>query len=43
MKDLTNKTIEPGHIVAVRYAWNSYVGVTANDVIRNIMVSFRKR
>lgn len=25
-KDMTGKTIEVGHIVAVRYVWNSYVG-----------------
>lgn len=27
MKDIFNKEMEIGHIVAVRYNWNSYVGV----------------
>lgn len=27
IKDMTGKNIESGHIVAVRYAWNSYVGI----------------
>lgn len=26
IKDLTGKELEIGHIVAVRYVWNSYVG-----------------
>jgi hypothetical protein len=27
IKDMTGKFLELGHIVAVRYEWNSYVGV----------------
>ena len=27
IKDMTGKFLELGHIVAVRYVWNSYVGV----------------
>ena len=27
IKDMTGKLLEIGHIVAVRYVWNSYVGV----------------
>ncbi len=27
IKDMTGKLLELGHIVAVRYVWNSYVGV----------------
>jgi len=27
LKDMDGKKIESGHIVAVRYVWNSYVGV----------------
>lgn len=27
LKDMFNKNIEFGHIVAVRYCWNSYAGV----------------
>lgn len=38
MKDLTNKTIENGHILAVRYAWNSYVGVVADGVNKKALV-----
>lgn len=27
LRDMDGKTIEFGHILAVRYSWNSYVGV----------------
>lgn len=27
IKDMTGKFLELGHIVAVRYVWNSYVGI----------------
>lgn len=31
MVDINNKKIENGHILAVRYAWNSYVGVVCDN------------
>lgn len=32
IKDIDNKTLEDGHIIAVRYVWNSYVGEVDNKV-----------
>lgn len=29
-KDIDGKNLQDGHIVAVRYAWNSYVGIVRN-------------
>jgi hypothetical protein len=31
MKDIFNKEMEIGHIIAVRYVWNSYIGVLRAD------------
>lgn len=31
IKDMTGRVLENGHIVVVRYCWNSYAGVIRNN------------